>query len=90
MSACCHRPSVNRAVLIQQVASCVAVILALYLIKMMKVLVMVSIVVCINQGHNYGKTVKSLSVVVGGGSLHLQVRYKNKTKKRFGRETLLF
>ena len=41
-------------------------------------------------GHSYGNTVKSLSVVVGGGSLHLQVRYKNKTKKRFGRETLLF
>ena len=90
MSACCHHPSVNRAVLIQQVASCVAVILALYLIKMMKVLVMVSIVVCINQGHSYSNAVKSRSVVVGGGSLHLQVRYKNKTKKRFGRETLLF
>ena len=74
MSACCHRPSVNRAVLIQQVVSCVAVILALNF-KVMEVPAMVSIVVCIDQGHSYGEAVKSLSVVVGGGSLHLQVSY---------------
>ena len=43
MSACCHRLSVNRAVLIQQVASYVAVILALNF-KVMKVPALVSLV----------------------------------------------
>ena len=86
MSACYHHPSVNRAVLIQQVASCVTVILALYLIKMMKVLAMVSIVVCIDQGHSYGNTVLMWLWEVEA----LQVSYKNKTKKLFCRETLLF
>ena len=57
MSACCHHLSVNRSVLIQQAASCVTVILALYF-KVMKVPAWVSIVVCIDEGHSYGNAVK--------------------------------
>ena len=55
MSACSHRPSVNRAVLIQSVASCVAVILALNF-KVMEFPAMVS---CVQ-----GRVVSSLKICV--------------------------